>query len=383
MSARARQRGFSLVELAVALAILGLVAVVLVKFLGASAERRREVVGRDLLTRADDALLAFAMVHSRLPCPASDTGGDEDCAGAQVGRLPWRTLGLPDARARLVRYGVQRRPSADPRADADLAVAKDRFRPLVVVAGLTATEYPLGVVNGLDLCWALRSARLAAPDAGFLHVTRPQAPTSLDANVAYALALPRGTDGFTGRQATSAPSFDSPRRLSDSAFHDRVVAVGADQLWGRMRCGDHLSGAGHAHFNAAVASAVMQQSLIDYKKQLEIAQQLADANVDSGAAAILSGTAAVAGAGGGIADTVSEGLASTGAVSYRVALAAAATAAAAAVLVTATAMTVVAADAKEAADDAVDDSQTHIDRANTLQPLIRADAEAADAAGMY
>lgn len=377
-----RQRGFSLVELSVVLVVLGLVTLLLVRFLGTAAEERSEVARRDLLTRADDALMAFAMINSRLPCPARDGNGVEDCAGGQVGQLPYRTLGLPDANARRIRYGVLRRASSR-KTDADLTQNLDRYDPLQVLAGGIGTELPLGNANGLDLCWALRTADRAPADAGYLHVTRPDAPEDIADNVAYALALPRTGDRFTGRQAGGDPSFDSPRRRHDADYHDHVVAVGLDQMWSRMRCGDNVSAAAHAHFNTAAAIALMHKALKEYKDQLAIAEKLAEANVANGAAAVLSGAAGVASAAGGVADTVSEGLASTGVVAYRVALGAVATAAAIAVTVTAGFMVAAADTALDAASAAHDDIDPLISDAALLEPSVLEHARTADATGIY
>jgi hypothetical protein len=361
---------------------IGLVTLVLVQFLQVATQERRDAAGRDLLKRADDAVLAFAMVNSRLPCPASGTSGVEDCAAGQVGTLPYRTLGLPDASARLIRYGVLRRPVTDG-GNAELTTLIDRFRPMQVFGGGIATEMPLGNRNGLDLCWALRAAQAAPMDASFLHVTRADAPSSIDDHVAYAVALPAPGEHFGGRQAGTAPSFDSPRRSSGLGYSDRVLAVGLDQLWARMRCGDNLSAAAHAHFNAAAAIAVTHASLIDYKSQLAIAQKLAEANVASGTAAVLGGVAGTASAAGGVADTVSEGLASTGVATFRVALGAVATAAAIAVTVTAGALVVAAGISLDSANDALRDVDPLIDRAAALEPAVLQHAEAADAAGIY
>lgn len=378
-----RARGVSLVELAVALVAVGLMTLVLVQFLQVQTQERREAAGRDLLQRADDALLAFAMVNSRLPCPASTSSGVEDCTSTQVGLLPYRTLGLPDAGARRIRYGVLRRPGASPSVDAELTALVDRFAPMQVFGGGIATEMPLGNRNGLDLCWALRSAQAAPVDASYLHVTRADAPTGIADHVAYAVALPAPGESFSSHQAGTDPVFDSPRRPAAAGYRDRVLAVGLDQLWTRMRCGDHLASASHAHFNAAASIAITHAALLDYRSQLAISKQLADSNVLSGAAAVVSGAAGIASGAADVADTVSEGLASTGIVAYRVALAAVSTAAAIAVEITAVALVVEADRAARAAARALDNVQPLIDRAAALEPAVLEHAKAADAAGMY
>ncbi|MGY0558954.1 MULTISPECIES: hypothetical protein [unclassified Lysobacter] len=368
------------------LVVLGLVTVLLVQFLGTASRERHEVASADLLGRADDALLAFAMVNSRLPCPASDGSGEENCGSGQVGQLPYQTLGLPDANARRIRYGVLRRSAALAEHDADLSKRSDRYFPLQVFGGKSAMvgkALPNPTINGLDMCWALRSAQNAPADAAFLHVTQPGAPADIAGNIAYALALPRGGDGFSGHQAGSTAAFDSPRRPSSPEYDDRVLAVGMDQLFSRMRCGDNLAAVGHAHFNAAASIAVMHTALIDYKSQLAVAEKMALANTLSGGAAIAGGISGVMGAGAGMADSISEGLASTGIVAYKVGLAAAAVAAAVAVTITAATMEGFAIAAHESAKDAHDDVDPLISRAAVLNNEVLEHAKAADKAGMY
>jgi prepilin-type N-terminal cleavage/methylation domain-containing protein len=380
-----RQRGFSLLELSVSLVVLGLVALLVLRFVGQAGQQQRGVAQRELLQRADDALLTFALVNSRLPCPAAAGGdGAEDCSLGQVGVLPYRSLGLPDLGARRVRYGVLRRADAEATNDADLAISRDRFQPLMVLAQRAYIAKPaaLGVPNGLDLCQALRTAMRLTPDSGFLHTTLPGQPGTLGRNIAYAVALP-GDGAFGGQQAGTSPAFDSPQRPSTPDFRDQVLAVGNEQLWSRMRCGDNLSAGGHAHFNAALAVSMLRTALYDYKDQLAVSKKLADANVASAAAAILGGAAATADSAGGTADTASELLASTGAMSWRVSLAAIATAGALAVTITAAALQAQAVKARDQAHKAYDDVQPLITEADTLEPLVRAEAEADDATGMY
>lgn len=380
-----RQHGFSLLELSVSLVVLGLVSLLLLRFLGQAAQEHRGTAQRELLQRADEALLTFAMVNSRLPCPAAAGGdGAEDCGLGQVGILPYRSLGLPDLSARRVRYGVLRRAQADMQNDADLAINRDRFEPLQVTVEKSYIAMPTaqGNPNGLDLCQALRNAIRLTPDAGYLHTTLPGQPGTLGRNVAYALALP-GDGAFGGQQASTAPAFDSPQRPNAPDFRDQVVAVGSEQLWARMRCGDNLSAGGHAHFNAALAASMLRTALYDYKDQLAVSKKLGEANVASAAAAILGGTAATADSAGGTADTVSESLASTGAMSWRVSLAAIATAGAVAVTITAAALQAQAVKARDQADKAYDDVQPLITDADTLEPLVRAQARANDATGLY
>jgi len=98
-------RGFTLVELAVVLAVLALLAGTLVAPLAARIEASQRHTADGMLDDIEDALLGFALVHRRLPCPSAandpthpDYGREHSppCAFGSTSLLPWRTLGLPE-----------------------------------------------------------------------------------------------------------------------------------------------------------------------------------------------------------------------------------------------------------------------------------------------
>ena len=100
MQLRRTQRGFTLTELAVVFAIVALLVGGAMMTLSAQVEQRTndETVRR--LNAAADAILAFAIVNRRLPCPATaGTTGDEAPAGGNCttwygGFLPAKTIGF-------------------------------------------------------------------------------------------------------------------------------------------------------------------------------------------------------------------------------------------------------------------------------------------------
>jgi prepilin-type N-terminal cleavage/methylation domain-containing protein len=377
------QRGFSLLEMAIGLVILGIVTMALWQFLGTATQQRRTFVQRDLMARADDAVMAFALINNRLPCPASDNGGREDCS-LQVGRLPFRTLGLPDARAGFMRYGIYRNQGLD----ADLGVAKDRFLPLFTTEDGLATIGPdtQGItINGLDFCQALRTAMRAPLDAGYLHTQRWDTPASVNGNVAYALSLP-GTDGFGGSQASAAPVFDSPQRPTAGgvpSYGDQVRAHGFGQVWSRMRCGDGMAAAGHAPWNALAAAGLYHQGLVEYEKQLKISDEIAGANVALALAGVASAGGAIANATQQLLEAAGAVTGSVGAASFEMGLAIAAEVASAASAAAATASSI-------QADIVAADTAANLKKVGTMKTdadvlyqSILAHAHAADQAGTY
>lgn len=97
------RRGFTLIEMAVVLVVLGLVAGVFVMPLAARIEAGQRRAAENMLDDIVDALTGFALIHGRLPCPSIEADPANPAYGLEQGppcpttpgTLPWRTLGLP------------------------------------------------------------------------------------------------------------------------------------------------------------------------------------------------------------------------------------------------------------------------------------------------
>jgi prepilin-type N-terminal cleavage/methylation domain-containing protein len=73
-----RNSGFTLTELAVVLAVVGLLLTTTMYTLSAQVEQRNRNDTQRRLEEAKELLMTFAIVNGRLPCPArSNSGGDE------------------------------------------------------------------------------------------------------------------------------------------------------------------------------------------------------------------------------------------------------------------------------------------------------------------
>lgn len=159
---RSPAAGFSLIELAVVLAILALLSSGLIQGL---ASQRNYAGQRDAqlqLNSAIDTLLAFAMLNGRLPCPAKATlpssdpaAGREDCALAGGhGVLPWVTLGLAesDPWGRRLSYYAQPQFTAAVPPEAHAAFALEtpgnaRIREVLSAGHDIAAELPAVIVS--------------------------------------------------------------------------------------------------------------------------------------------------------------------------------------------------------------------------------------------
>lgn len=229
-----RARGFGLLQVLLLIAVMAGLA-----SMGYLQWRARTVVDssrqeRQALTQADKAIIAFATVANRLPCPDTNRDGLEDCGAAadQKGWLPSATLRLagvdPGVDVGQLRYLVQRGTGAN-----SLTVLTDAWRPLGYDdAGQTffavrGGAYPTDILTLTDLCQRLETARTTPLGPALAQVNAAPART-----VAYALAHP-GTsdadgdgdlfDGANSNAAANANQMEDPARRPLLALYNDLV----------------------------------------------------------------------------------------------------------------------------------------------------------------
>jgi prepilin-type N-terminal cleavage/methylation domain-containing protein len=103
---RSNQDGFTLVEIAIVLLIIGILIGGFAMPIGQQVENKRRSDARHQIDEVKEALIGFAMAHGRLPCPAGPGApkGEEAYANAAArlngicqyphGMVPHATLGL-------------------------------------------------------------------------------------------------------------------------------------------------------------------------------------------------------------------------------------------------------------------------------------------------
>lgn len=121
MMRRSTTRGFTLLEMAIVLVIVGFLLSGMLGGMSALQSVQREDGTRRQLEEMRNALITFATINGRLPCPAAPATSETvvgagleraptaaGCTGGAAGAFPWATLGLQqtDAWGRRFSYRV-------------------------------------------------------------------------------------------------------------------------------------------------------------------------------------------------------------------------------------------------------------------------------------
>lgn len=244
-----RQRGFNLVETAIAVAVLGIVLLTVMlgqQGSGGPVSPPGESGMMDLILAET---IKFAKKNNRLPCPDVAGTGVEDCT-ASVGGVPFTTIGvsLPGTAADAVIakkfiYGVYRGAAAA----SDLAVAAERSVPADAASAgasyMNLDDFRQGIINA----WAEVPAAPGA-DTNRIYVTGNDAgsgasncTTNKVTNVALVIAYSGKNGVFEGAQpGLSWPTgggvkcFVGPNKPVSADYDDQVRAVSFPELLGAL-----------------------------------------------------------------------------------------------------------------------------------------------------
>lgn len=253
---KTRQRGFSLIEISLVLVIFGLALGGIIAALGPQLENKKINDTQARIKEASDAIMAFAMVNGRLPCPAAPpstvavaTRGfsapanpvNGVCANFD-GFVPARTLGLgeqgvsadsegviQDAWALGLRYRVAQivySGAGNPPTPTNCTVAPNCF-PLTQANGIRNAYYTPAVVGPP----AVAAVVAAIPAANQLQICNSAAgiipPLCGGAGTLASAAFvvwSTGRNGIGGAGADEAKNLDADVIY---VFHERRDATGA------------------------------------------------------------------------------------------------------------------------------------------------------------
>jgi len=258
------QQGFSLLELTLVLVILGLLGMTLWKLMPKilSLPSVQALLSTDL-DRSENALLGHIYIHGRLPCPAAEPGGTENCTQGASGWLPERTLGLT------LEQPMHYRVSSGP---ASLMQQQNLFKPALL------EHTPSSPGNGLDFCRALQQLHAAADAAPLTTGTgsdrRPVAYALIDAGQ-DADGDGDPLDGYNSETSRVMPA----QTALTADYDDRQRVAGPLELYGRLQCHSHLARIQSAVLaaNAAYDSERLAQAYVDFR---EFSRMVREYNVE-------------------------------------------------------------------------------------------------------
>lgn len=99
-----KQKGFALLEMALALVVLGILLGLVFTLMGSVSKTNREKKTLKRMERVEEALMGYLLTHGRLPYADADNDGEEEGdelgeSEAYAGKFPYATLGLTRAEA--------------------------------------------------------------------------------------------------------------------------------------------------------------------------------------------------------------------------------------------------------------------------------------------
>ena len=200
-----RSGGFTLLEMAIVLLIVGLLLGGLLPTISSQIDLQRRNETRKYLEVVRDALVGYAVVNGRLPCPDSNGDGTAEATCTtnpeQVGTLPYTDLGVvgTDAYGNVLVYAVTKEFAA-------------------------ATPFTLNTAGNLTICKA--AAACIAPEDKWT-------------TTAPAVLVSRGANAATATSADEAENTDPnttfiSHDLVQNGYDDLVVWLSPNTLINRM-----------------------------------------------------------------------------------------------------------------------------------------------------
>ncbi|ALO45368.1 prepilin-type N-terminal cleavage/methylation domain-containing protein [Pseudohongiella spirulinae] len=236
-----RHRGFSLIEMAVVLMILGFLLSGLLVSLSQSTENTRRTDANAQLKRIEEALLGFAQANGRLPCPASHTSAGQEAivdvatgvcnvpTTVTHGFVPAATLGLTGA---VNADGLLTDPWGNPYRYSVSNRIQGANRAFTSSVGMTAlfAAAPLNNTNMLRVC-------RQAPCVDIITDLAPAVVLSMGANwSSFSSANEVANAGNVvvgGYRLTNTNDFVSTE-YNETTFDDLIIWISPNILFSRM-----------------------------------------------------------------------------------------------------------------------------------------------------
>lgn len=229
--------GFSLVEMAIVLVIVGLLLGGMLMPLSAQMEQRRISETKKAMDEITQALIGFAVVNGRLPCPADPTlargtlnAGREDFSGTIcnrfVGALPWADLGVNETDAWGWRFTYRVTASFGD------AISQNTFTPPV-----SCTPTPTPTQSSFALCSQGDNTILATAGGATVASTIPAVIISHGKNGAggYTITgtqIPLSADADEAENSNGDTTFVN--KTPTDTYDDLTVWVSPNTLFNRM-----------------------------------------------------------------------------------------------------------------------------------------------------
>jgi prepilin-type N-terminal cleavage/methylation domain-containing protein len=217
------QRGFSLIEIAIVLVIVGLLTGGGISLMGMLTERKARNESIDYLKQTRTALIAFAANSGRFPWADTNSDGIED-SGAASGTLPYSTLQLSpsDPYKRVLGYALHSNLGTNRTASCSALRSGLSGTPQVVDADGVATAFTVAAV-------LISSGPMDADSSGNVFDT-----------------ITTGT--HRGDNTDGTPNY--LRHPQITGFDDLVVYIGGNELFGNL-C-EYLTVAVNNNFTSTV-----------------------------------------------------------------------------------------------------------------------------------
>lgn len=233
---RIRQHGFSLMEMAIVLTIVGLLLAGMLPTLTSQIEQQRRSETVKQMNDIRDALFGYAIINGHLPCPTTTADpssanygmADATCNNPTAeGYLPWKTLGVSETDA----WGNKRDSAAANwygywryRADRKFTDGTNKF---ALDTGFSVDQ--LSIVNnaGTTITPAVAGCLTSSPTSecpiAIVFSTGPD-------------RIANGENGDTFETSVAVYQSDTP----SSTFDDMTIWISRPQLFNRMVSAEKL-----------------------------------------------------------------------------------------------------------------------------------------------